>query len=120
MISQKLRYAIVVLRDHCICLRCGREISTPDYSIHHRRSRGMGGSRDSDSKSNLVTLCGSGTTGCHGWITEHPAEAYESGWMVRRNSRDIPEEIRLVDLRGRMFFLDDLGGVTYVTKGVAS
>jgi hypothetical protein len=40
--------------------------------------------------------------------------------MVRRNSQDLPEEIPMTDLCGRMFFLDDLGGVTYVTKGVAS
>ncbi len=29
--------------------------------------------------SNLVLLCGSGTTGCHGWVHAHPSEAHEQG-----------------------------------------
>lgn len=31
---------------------------------------------------NLLDLCGSGTTGCHGWVTEHPALARDYGWSV--------------------------------------
>lgn len=33
--------------------------------------------------SNLLALCGSGTLGCHGWITEHPSAAYPRGWALR-------------------------------------
>lgn len=39
-------------------------------SIQHRRARGMGGSRlaETHTLDNLLLLCGSGTTGCHGWV----------------------------------------------------
>lgn len=29
-----------------------------------------------------MLLCGSGTTGCHGWVHGHPAEAYRLGLLV--------------------------------------
>lgn len=54
-------------RDHP-CLMCGR----PASNWHERLPRGRGGPRDSF---NAVPLCGSGTTGCHGFVTEHPAWA---------------------------------------------
>ncbi len=31
---------------------------------------------------NLILLCGSGDTGCHGYVHAHPRESYEKGWMV--------------------------------------
>lgn len=31
---------------------------------------------------NGLHLCGSGTTGCHGWITEHPKISLAMGWSV--------------------------------------
>jgi len=33
--------------------------------------------------SNGLHVCGSGSCGCHGWITEHPAMANEYGWALR-------------------------------------
>ena len=47
---------------------------------HHRKNRSQGGD---NSLSNAMHLCGSGTTGCHGMVTENPALAYENGWSVR-------------------------------------
>lgn len=46
----------------------------------------MGGTRDpaAGSVANGVLLCGSGTTGCHGWIETHRAESLEAGWLVRQ------------------------------------
>lgn len=29
-----------------------------------------------------MLLCGSGTTGCHGWVHGHPREAYRLGLLV--------------------------------------
>ena len=40
---------------------------------------------------NLLALCGSGTTGCHGWVESHRIDSYESGWLCYRN--DNPVEI---------------------------
>ena len=36
-----------------------------------------------------VVLCGTGTTGCHGYVESNRAEAAEQGWLVpRRDPRD--------------------------------
>ena len=77
--------AAVLLRDGPYCARCAR--STWDYpaSVHHRRPRGMGGTRDprSSDPRNLVSVCGSGVTGCHGWIESHRDQARAAGWLLR-------------------------------------
>jgi hypothetical protein len=57
-----------------------------------------------------LAVCGSGTTGCHGRITEHPAEAYRKGWSVK--SWDNPLT-RPVLYRGKWVLLDDEGGVDF-------
>ncbi len=71
-------------RDNGNCARCGITLSG-FYSLHHRKPRGMGGTKDprSDDPRNLIHLCGSGTTGCHGLIESHRAQAYETGWLLR-------------------------------------
>lgn len=55
------------------------------YSLQHRKARGMGGSRDRSLglPPNLLVLCGSGTTGHHGWVEGHPAQAYDLGLALR-------------------------------------
>ena len=77
----------VIDRDQRRCVRC----SAPMVQIHHRRPRGMGGSRRDEAinaPSNLVCLCAS----CHRWIEAHPAQSFEDGWRVRRahDPRAIP------------------------------
>ena len=56
------------------------------HSFHHRRPRGMGGTRDkaANSPANLLLLCGSGVTGCHGRIERERSTAYIYGWLVRQ------------------------------------
>ena len=39
---------------------------------------------------NGINLCGSGTTGCHGWVHSHPFEARAMGWIVSRYA--VPHE----------------------------
>lgn len=84
---------LVLTRDQGCCVRCGREVYDPDadrlyqmYSLQHRAPRGMGGTRSQviNSPVNLVTLCGSGTTGCHGWVESNREEARLYGWAVSR------------------------------------
>lgn len=72
----------------------------------------MGGTRDPEinSMSNLVSLC----VQCHKWITEHPAESYETGWSIRRSSGHVPEEVPLTDAWGYQFFLTSDGGVVRI------
>lgn len=44
----------------------------------------MGGSRlpDTNAVQNGMLLCGSGTTGCHGWVESHRQAALDSGWAI--------------------------------------
>lgn len=63
------------------CEVCNVDLTTGrEYSKHHRIPRGRGGNND---LANLLLLCGTGTTGCHGMIESHRTIAYEHGWLVR-------------------------------------
>lgn len=75
-------------REMQACARCGVEIWN-NGSRHHRKLRSRGGG---DEVSNGVLLCGSGTTGCHGWAHAHPDEATALGLIVSRwrNPADVP------------------------------
>lgn len=77
--------ALVAQRDGHYCVRCSRSILNYPSSRHHRRPRMMGGTRDPriNDPRNLVSLCGSGTTGCHGWIESHRDQARAAGWLLR-------------------------------------
>ena len=77
--------ALALQRDGHRCARCGQSVLNAPGSLHHRKPRGMGGSGDprvSDPR-NLVLLCGTGTTGCHGWVESHRELSYASGWLLR-------------------------------------
>lgn len=64
-----------MLADRPVCQRCWRQAST---DVHELLSRARGGSITDPS--NLVCLC----RPCHDWVTTHPKEATEKGWL--RNS----------------------------------
>jgi hypothetical protein len=100
---------LVQARAQARCERCGRSDALR-WSIHHRKPRGMGGSKDPmmNSPCNLILLCGSGTEGCHGWVEVNRTIGYEEGLLVHR--WDDPEEIP-VTLRYGTVFLDAVGGV---------
>lgn len=42
---------------------------------------------------NLLTLCGSGTTGCHGWVHAHPNRAYQLGYLVSMSDDPIGQPV---------------------------
>lgn len=67
--------AAVKERDQGLCVRCGR----PGNNWDHRKNRSQGGRWEA---TNGQTLCGSGTTGCHGWRTQNPAPALLEGFAV--------------------------------------
>lgn len=60
------------------CLRCGGGVAGTRASRHHRVRRGPG----DDSPPNVILLCGTGTTGCHGRAHHYKQEAMEHGWVV--------------------------------------
>lgn len=106
----------VLERDQFLCVRCGR---TPpgrtrglDWSIHHRRSRRVI-RPDTHMPGNLVLLCGSGSTGCHGWTHEHPVLARRLGLIVR--VRLVPAEQPVTAWYGRAL-LDNAGGMQLLTE----
>lgn len=70
--------------------RCARCAGWGPLSTQHRVARGMGGTRwpGIHLPANLLTLCGSGTTGCHGWVESHPEWATTHGWSVSSHDRD--------------------------------
>lgn len=77
--------ALVLSRDGHLCARCSRSVLNYPSSIHHRVPRRMGGTRDPriNDPRNLVRLCGSGTTGCHGWVESYRAVGRQEGWLLR-------------------------------------
>lgn len=90
------------------CELCNRPISGP-ASVHHRRPRRMGGTRraDTNSPANLLLLCGSGTTGCHGWVESHRRDSLDAGVILY--DRDNPTEHPFKDRLDRWWTLTDEG-----------
>lgn len=72
-------YELVTLRDKNMCQRCGRDCGHGMVSRDHRKNRSQGGLTV---PSNLQILGGTGTTGCHGFVTSHPRQAIAEGWAV--------------------------------------
>jgi hypothetical protein len=72
------------MRANYQCERCGQNIMNIPMSVHHRRPRAMGGTHRTDTNlpSNLMVLCGSGTTGCHGYLESNRTEAKDLGFIV--------------------------------------
>ena len=91
------------------CERCGRQVVTVGRSIHHRKPRRMGGTRSAATQaaSNLLVVCGSGTTGCHGWVEAHRTQALADGWLL--HDGDEPLDTRVLR-RHVWVLLDDNGG----------
>ena len=101
----------VIARDLSTCQWCGRHVRTESgwYSLQHRRARGMGGSRDAATNlpANLLLVCGTGTTECHGWIEAQPAQAIGRGFRI--SAAAVPSRIPFVDWTGREWRLTDDG-----------
>lgn len=74
--------ALVLERDEGRCFRCGQAAREGFRNCHHRQLKGGGGP---DTAENRITLCGSGTMGCHGHVHQHRAEAGLNGWIISRH-----------------------------------
>lgn len=98
----------VLARDLYSCVRCGMYVGPFGvFSIHHRRPRGMGGSRlpDTNLPANLITLCGTGVTGCHGWVEQHRLQARGCGYLLWQGAD--PELVPVATHRGVIRLLND-------------
>jgi hypothetical protein len=124
--SQEVR-AMVIVRSSGCCEHCGRQLHEAgqwidEHSFHHRRPRGMGGTNrpETNGAANLLLLCGSGTTGCHGLIEAGRAMAHESGQLLwqTQDPAEVPVWIlqRGLGLVSRLApaLLDDDGSLEWV------
>jgi 5-methylcytosine-specific restriction protein A len=102
----KVRAAIIERAKGC-CEVCGE--ARPGMQAHHRRVKGMGGSRRDDTHlpSNAFWLCAV----CHHIVHANPEESYRNGWLVRQG--ETPSEVP-VWRHGRVVLLTDTGDVQEV------
>lgn len=96
----------VMMRFSGRCARCGEY----GASIQHRKPRRMGGTSNPaiNFPSNLIWVCGSGTTGCHGHMESHRTEAYGNGWLL--HAAEDPTEVPVLLWDGHRVLLDNVGG----------
>jgi hypothetical protein len=112
---QEAARRIVRIRDGHQCQMCGRSIVDYPSSIHHRINKGSGGSAKLERPSLLIRMCGTGTTGCHGWVTNEPRQAGIWGWLLPKNNPDIdPTQERILTFRGWEMLDDDGNRVPYL------
>lgn len=103
---------LVLERDRFSCVGCGRPVGGErgrDWSIQHRIPRGMGGSRDKrlNLPANLLVLCGSGVTLCHGEVESNRTAALLDGFLLHRIQE--PTEVPVNAFEGWVL-LDNEGG----------
>lgn len=108
--------AAVAERSQGRCEACGLNRSD---GVHHRQPRSAGGTW---SPANLLALCGSGTTGCHGRVEAHrdpisgePADTYALGLHVRRGDdpRQAPARLAHPVYGAGWWWLDDDGTLSW-------
>lgn len=80
--------ALVWSRDGGRCVRCGGVLTGTrgfDWSVQHRRARqGTDRRPDTNQPTNLILLCGSATTLCHGHVESYRDQARQHGWAIRQ------------------------------------
>jgi 5-methylcytosine-specific restriction protein A len=95
--------AIVQERSSGCCERCGNDWAT---QLHHRRPRGMGGTKreGSNTASALLHLC----QRCHAYIESHRWQALTLGWLVLQDGDPVATPVRT---RHGVVMLTDDGGI---------
>lgn len=96
---------IVKIRSDGWCEICGEQRAE---TMHHRLTRKFG----PWSPSNIVHLCGDGTRGCHGRVTNTRTEFFEDGfgWLIHTWEKRVPSEIPFEHWQWGAVLLDDAGG----------
>jgi hypothetical protein len=101
-------------RDGGRCFKCGRRLVFENrgmgWSAHHRTPRGSGGSKAwwINLAANIILLCGSGVTGCHGEAETHRKDAERDGIIVRHGIR-LPADIPVVHFQHGPIYLTNKG-----------
>jgi hypothetical protein len=86
---------LVKQRDDWTCACCGNPIVGSNFSLQHRLARGGGGTSDPaiNSPANLILLCGSATTGCHGLAESRDAAMHRLGFWLKHGQE--PAKVRV-------------------------
>jgi hypothetical protein len=100
--EEKRARQLVRARSGRVCEGCSQARAT---NWAHRVGRGQLGPW---CPTNGLDLCGSGTTGCHGWATANPKAARAKGWVLR--STDQPGELPALHALHGWILLDEDGG----------
>lgn len=124
--AAKLARLIFTIRDGERCFRCARRLRWEgrgiEWSMHHRRPRGAGGTSLAwvGMAANALTLCGSGTTGCHGWVESHRTEALELGYLISMHSGQVAEDVAVRRHDGQWVELTNWTTAVPVPEAVSS
>ncbi|GAA3948153.1 hypothetical protein [Microbacterium soli] len=119
-------------REREACFRCRRPLRFEDrgigWSAHHRIPRGSGGIGAKKGSpyellisgiANCLILCGSGTTGCHGWVEAHRELARDHGLLILRLGIErSPAGIRVKRLDGTWWLLTSGGLAVECEEGM--
>ena len=99
-VLEEVRFQVFA-RANYRCEKCGGGGDAFGWSVHHRVPRRMGGSRDEalHLPANLILLCGSGVSGCHGWVESYRDKAREKGFLLMKV--ESAEEIPFIDDSGK-------------------
>lgn len=101
---------LVLERDDYRCVSCGLPIMGQQWSLQHRKARGVGGGNE---PSNLIVLCGSATSpgGCHLAAEQRLTESRDLGYWVP--SWQDPRTVPVMHARLGLVYLTDSGGYGY-------
>lgn len=111
-------------RDRESCFLCRRPLRWHErgfaWSLHHRKPRGAGGTRRLITCADGLILCGSGTTGDHGWAESHRETATLWGLLISLNAvgpEFDPANVRVRRDDGTWWLLTDDGRAIEVEGG---
>jgi hypothetical protein len=82
---------MVWTRANSCCERCGQGLTRQsEHSLHHRLLKSRGGR---DHVTNLVLLCGTGTTLCHGLVHREVTLSEADGWILPSGTQPAVQSI---------------------------
>ncbi len=116
-------------REREACFNCRRGLRWEgrgfEWSAHHRKPRGRGGTSDPriGSIANCLILCGSGISGCHGLIERNREEALRVGLLIptiATTETFAPAAVRVRRLDKTWWLLTESGRAVEVEEGMPS
>lgn len=122
--AAKVVRLVFEIREDESCFRCRLGLKWHErgygWSAHHRRPKGSGGTSEEwvGQAANCLILCGSGTTGCHGWVESHRAKATELGLLVPRLGHEKSSEVPVCRLDGSWWWLTNWGSAVEIGEDV--